>query len=170
MAPNISSAIRTNENTTKDLSFTLTDESSKKIDDYELSSNSYMQQGRMTSAYANAMEKAADNSNGAMNGFMGLGVMNMATGGAMNGMATNPWTKNTEGSTIDLSKEGATAAEPQKEETWKCECGHENPSSAKFCAECGKPKPVAGTNKCPKCGAEVSKDAKFCGECGEKLQ
>ena len=150
-------------------SVTLTDESEKKIDDYELSSNSYMQQGKMTSAYANAMEKAAENSNGAANGFMGLGVMNMATGGMMNGMASNPWTKNSDGSSVDLSKQGETTEAP-KEETWKCECGHENNANAKFCGECGKPKPVAGTKKCPKCGAEVSNNAKFCGECGEKLQ
>ena len=51
-------------------SVTLDEESKKKIDDYELSSNAYMQQGKLVGAYANAVEGAANNSNGAMNGFM----------------------------------------------------------------------------------------------------
>ena len=66
-------------------SVTLTDESEKKIDDYELSSNSYMQQGRMVGAYSNAVESAAKNESGSINGFMGIGMMNMASGGVMQG-------------------------------------------------------------------------------------
>ncbi len=72
-------------------SVTLEEESEKKINEYELGSNSYMQQGRMTTAYSNAVEKAAENAGGAANGFMGIGMMNMATGGMMGGNATAPW-------------------------------------------------------------------------------
>ena len=72
-------------------SVSLEEESEKKINEYELGSNSYMQQGRMTTAYANAVENAAQNANGAANGFMGIGMMNMATGGMMGGNATSPW-------------------------------------------------------------------------------
>ena len=64
-------------------SVTLDDESNKKIDQYELSSNAYMQQGTLTGAYANAVQEAAKNSNGAMNGFMGIGMMNMASNGVI---------------------------------------------------------------------------------------
>lgn len=62
-------------------SVTLDDESNKKIDNYELSSNTFMQQGTLTGAYAQAVQDAANNANGAANGFMGVGMMNMASGG-----------------------------------------------------------------------------------------
>ena len=68
-------------------SVTLDDESERKIDDYELSSNSFMQQGKLTGAYANAVQDAANNANGAANGFMGVGMMNMASGGMVAGTA-----------------------------------------------------------------------------------
>ena len=61
-------------------SVTLDEESEKKIDNYELSSNSFMQQGTLVGAYANAVQDAANNAGGAMNGFMGVGMMNMASG------------------------------------------------------------------------------------------
>lgn len=141
-------------------SVTLTDDSAKKIDDYELSSNSYMQQGRMVGAYSNAVENAAKNEAGAMNGFMGVGMVNMSSGGMMQGVAQGPWNaQNLENSTKDLSDEN--------NETWKCECGHENPKNAKFCSECGKPQKKE--KACAKCGFVNSEQAKFCTNCGEKL-
>lgn len=83
-------------------SVTLDDESEQKINDYELSSNSYMQQGKMTNAYANAVENAASNSSGVASGFMGIGMVNMATGGMMGGMATSPWqNQNEQGNSIN---------------------------------------------------------------------
>ena len=42
-------------------SVTLDEESEKKIDNYELSSNSFMQQGTLVGAYANAVQDAANN-------------------------------------------------------------------------------------------------------------
>lgn len=70
-------------------SVTLDDESEDKINNYEFSSNTYMQQGRMTEAYANAIENAAKNTAGVGNGFMGIGIANMSTGGMMSGNAAN---------------------------------------------------------------------------------
>ena len=70
-------------------SVTLTEESDKAIKDYEFAASSAMQRGRMTDAYANAMEKAAENANGAPAGFIGLGVANMAAGGAGTGAVNN---------------------------------------------------------------------------------
>ena len=75
-------------------SVTLEEESEKKINDYELSSNTYMQQGRMTEAYANAVESAAQNANGATNGFMGIGMVNMMSGGMVGGNANSVWQNN----------------------------------------------------------------------------
>lgn len=154
-------------------SVTLTDDSAKKIDDYELSSNSYMQQGRMVGAYSNAVENAAKNTSGSMNGFMGIGMMNMASNGVVGGAAQGPWNaQNLQNSTIDLSgeqndpkSEGVVTSEVKK--TWKCECGHENEGNAKFCNECGKPKKTSGV--CAKCGKVNPEGSKFCNDCGEKL-
>ena len=150
-------------------SVTLDEESKKKIDDYELSSNAYMQQGKLVGAYANAVEGAANNSNGAMNGFMGIGMMNMASNGVVGGAVTTPW-QNTQNSTIDLNKkqEEVSANNQTKEiepEEWICECGIKN--DGKFCVNCGKPK--NSNKKCPKCGTINDFGDKFCSECGEKL-
>lgn len=151
-------------------SVTLDAESEKKIDDYELSSNAYMQQGKMVDAYAEAVKSAASNSNGAMNGFMGIGMMNMSSGNVMGSAMQGAW-QNTEKSSIDLSKqenveeqkEEAKVEEP-KTEAWTCECGTQN--EGKFCHNCGKPK----AKTCQKCGVALPKDAKFCSNCGEKVE
>ena len=48
----------------------------------------------------------------------------------------------------------------------KCSrCQHENPSSLKFCGECGARLNVT----CASCGAANSPEQKFCGQCGAKL-
>lgn len=147
-------------------SVTLDDESSKKIDDYELSSNAYMQQGKMVSAYSDAVKSAGENANGAVNGFMGIGMMNMNTGNVMGAATSNAW-QNTEGSKMDLSKEEAPKAESSNE--WTCECGAKN--TGKFCSECGKAKPEAPAAKfCKKCGTKLAEDSKFCSNCGEKAE
>lgn len=46
-------------------------------------------------------------------------------------------------------------------------CGTTNPAGAKFCINCGSP--IQPSVKCPKCGSEVQLGAKFCSNCGEKL-
>lgn len=158
-------------------SVTLDEESEKKIDDYELSSNAYMQQGKMVSAYSEAVKSAAANESGAMNGFMGIGMMNMNTGNVVGGAVSGPW-NNTENSKMDLSKQEVVEkpveepAETEKpvvtEETannkWTCECGSENEGN--FCTNCGTAKPKV----CKKCNSKLGKDSKFCSNCGEKAE
>ncbi len=169
-------------------SVTLDEESEKKIDDYELSSNAHIQQGRLVDAYAEAIQSAAANKSGSMNGFMGIGMMNMATNGMMGGVANTPW-QNTQGSQMDLSKNNEQQNVAQTKEAqpngikdigmkqeeaplatgeWKCECGATN--DGKFCSNCGKAKPVLEQKKCPKCGANNEPNDKFCSECGTKLE
>jgi membrane protease subunit (stomatin/prohibitin family) len=46
-------------------------------------------------------------------------------------------------------------------------CGEAIPDGAKFCMNCGTPRPVA--RFCPQCGAKAGEGAKFCMECGTKL-
>lgn len=148
-------------------SVTLTDDSAKKIDDYELSSNSYMQQGRMVGAYSNAVENAAKNENGAANGFMGIGMMNMSTNGMMQNAANGPWNQNNDASRMDLSKQKEAKADDTTAEGWTCECGHVNPADGKFCSECGKAK--ISKKVCPKCKMPNNAGNKFCNNCGEQL-
>ena len=129
-------------------SVTLSDESQKKIDNYELSSNTFMQKGTLTGAYAQAVQDAAKNEAGAVNGMMGVGMVNIASGGAMGGAINNQ----TPGTTMNVDPyntgvvAGATAqAAPQADQT------------------------AAGEKKfCPQCGAE--NNGNFCTKCGTKLQ
>ena len=143
------------------------DDSAKKIDDYELSSNSYMQQGRMVGAYSNAVENAAKNENGAANGFMGIGMMNMSTNGMMQNAANGPWNQKNDASRMDLSKQEEAKADDTTAEGWNCECGHVNPADGKFCSECGKAK--TSKKVCPKCKMPNDAGNKFCNNCGEQL-
>ena len=57
------------------MSVKLDEDSQNKVDKYELSSNSFMQQGALVDAYSSAVKDAANNANGAANGFMGIGMM-----------------------------------------------------------------------------------------------
>lgn len=112
-------------------SVTLDEESNKKIDNYELSSNGYMQQGTLTGAYANAVQDAANNPNGAMNGFMGVGMMNMASGGMMGGAVMNA---------------------NQNAQTQAANNNPQDSGKNKFCSNCGSP--VSGAF-CSNCGNKV---------------
>jgi len=121
-------------------SVTLDDESEKKIDKYELSSNSFMQQGSLVGDYGQAVKDAANNPNGAAAGMMGVGMMNMASGGMIGGTAQGAFQN--AGYTIG----GAAAAAPAQ--------GAAAPAGgSKFCPECGKP--VDGAKFCPNCGKQL---------------
>ena len=112
-------------------SVTLDDESEKKIDNYELSSNSYMQQGTLVGSYGRAVQDAANNQNGAAAGMMGVGMMNMASGGMVGGAAAGAF-QNQGVSQQDLQgkKEEATAFCPK--------CGAPVKEGDKFCSKCGE--------------------------------
>ena len=132
---------------------------------------------QITGAQADAMMNAAKNENGAIGGFMGMGMAQNA--GGMNAgelykmgaktpsqsTAANAWTCDCGTTNSGKFCSNCGKAKPEKE-TWSCSCGAEN--SGKFCSECGKPKPTAQT--CSKCGYEVLTGQpvpKFCPECGQ---
>lgn len=119
------------------------DESQQKIDNYELSSNSYMQQGTLAGSYARAVQDAANNPNGAANGFMGVGMMNMSSGGAVVGAANNAFQNS--GYSVKDMENGGAAATP-KSETAAGE-------GSKFCPDCGTP--TNGAKFCPNCGKQL---------------
>ena len=134
---------------------TLDEESEKKIDDYELSSNSYMQQGRLVGAYADAVKGAANNSNGAAQGFMGIGMMNMATGGMMGGVAQGPWQNQNNQQSTQPAQPVQEQSAPEAKQEEQVQEQQQEASKAKFCTECGE---------------KVDGDAKFCSKCGNKLK
>ena len=84
---------------------------------------------------------------------MGLGA-GLAMGQVMSGAFTG-------------GGQGAAAAPAQVVKVRCPKCGHLNPETAKFCAECGAN--LAGTVNCPECNAENPPSAKFCNSCGHKL-
>lgn len=133
-------------------SVTLDDESNKKIDNYELSSNSFMQQGTLTGAYANAVQDAANNANGAVNGFMGVGMMNMASGGMIGGVVNNAMNNpNTQGATQQV--------DPYAQNTQNQPAQQPEPSNNSS---------QTNTKFCPNCGT-ASTGGKFCTNCGNQL-
>ena len=150
-------------------SVTLDEESEKYIQDYLFSSNANLQQGRLTDAYAEAVKAAAANKAGSINGFMGIGMMNMAGNGFLGNMNQNIANNSNNGQNQVNAAVGvgATATQKTSEDTWKCsKCGTVN--TGKFCQECGAKKEEGKV--CPKCGNKVESNQKFCPECGEKLQ
>ena len=151
----------------------LTDEDMKAIaqmeDSVSYGSNAYMMAGRMTNATATAMETAAGNSAGAMNGFIGMGFAGNAMGGGFNN-AQQFYQMGQQQQAQQAQQAAAPAADG-----WKCACGAVN--TGKFCTECGAPKPEAGWkcacgavntgNFCPECGAKKPAPAQYkCNKCG----
>lgn len=126
------------------------DKSAERIKEYEFSASSHLQKGKLVDSYAEAVKSAASNEAGSLNGFMGIGMMNMNAGNLFGNVAAG---------TMNVQPQAATPV--KQEESWKCECGTVN--TGKFCTECGKAK----EKKCPKCGTVNA--GKFCTECGEKL-
>ena len=148
-------------------SVTLDEESEKKIDNYELSSNSFMQQGTLVGAYANAVQDAANNAGGAINGFMGVGMMNMASGGVFGGAVQNA-----------QAPQGAAASQaynPYQGQNSQGQPLHPgvvaHGENAEELDDKVEAAPAAGAPMafCPNCGTK-NNGANFCSNCGNKLK
>ena len=131
----------------------------EQFDTNVMHSNPNAMAGGLAYAQMQAMQDAAKNSNGAMTGFMGLGMMNNMMGNAAPSQNT---LLNTAKQLDDTSKAEKSVASSA---AWICSCGSKN--SGKFCANCGSKKPEipSGAWKCS-CGAVNT--GKFCPECGSK--
>ena len=147
----------------------LDEESQTKINNYEIGGDQYQQQGVLTGSYGEAVKAAANNSNGAANGFMGVGMMNMASGNTFGAVAQgkdNEYMK-----PGNVNPQPNSAVETTSEEGVKCpNCGEL--ITANFCTKCGTKKPEVEEVKekvCPDCGNKVDENAKFCMNCGKQL-
>ncbi len=112
--------------------------------------------GGLAYAQMQAMQKAAENPNGAMTGFMGMGMMQNAMGNAAASQS------DLLGAAQKMKAEKESEAPAPAAGGWKCTCGAEN--FGKFCAECGSPKPAPVGEWTCKCGSVNY--GKFCGNCG----
>ncbi|MCQ2480985.1 MAG: SPFH domain-containing protein [Clostridia bacterium] len=148
-------------------------------------SNVEIAAGRRAAAEAQALVDAANNSAGAMTGFMGMGFAaqqaNNGTSESLMAMAQQQKAANAAAAAPAASgwkcSCGATAngnfcpecGAKKPEDGWKCSCGQVN--KGKFCSNCGQKKPAGALlYKCDKCGWEPEDPAnppKFCPECGD---
>ena len=137
---------------------TLTAEDLQKIkameDRAEAGADPFMMAGMM----AESSLAAANNPNGAMAGFMGMGMANNMGGGF--NAAQQLYQMGAQQQQAQQPVPAAPAAD-----SWQCSCG--NTVSGNFCPNCGgkkpAPQPAAGGWTCS-CGAAAS--GKFCPECG----
>ena len=121
--------------------------------------NPNMAGAAIVGAQAEAMKAAAANENGAMMGFMGMGMAQSA--GGMN--ANSLFQMGQQPQYQQPAAPAAPAAAPA-DDSWVCACGAK--VSGKFCTECGAKRPEQPAGWTCACGA-VNK-GKFCSECGAK--
>lgn len=99
----------------------------------------------LTGAQADAMRAAAANENGAMAGFMGMGMAMNAAGGM---------------GTQNLYAMGQQQQNAPVQGGWTCACGAVN--TGNFCQNCGKPKSTDWTCECG-----TVNSGNFCQNCGK---
>ena len=145
----------------------------------------------LVGAQADAMKMAAQNENGAMMGFMGMGMANQVGGMSAQGLfqmaqqqaqqaqqapqapqtPVNGWTCSCGAVNTGKFCTNCASPKPAPAGTWTCSCGTANLS--KFCQECGKPRPAgAPVYQCDKCGwkpEDPEHPPRFCPECGDRF-
>ncbi|WP_295210233.1 SPFH domain-containing protein [Ruminococcus sp.] len=122
-----------------------------------------------------AREAAANNSNGAMAGFMGMGMAGGMMGQPMDASMYQQQMMNQQAA-AQAAQQAAPAQAPAAAPTqqaaptdgWTCACGATN--TGKFCANCGQPKPEpkpAPTSDSWTCACGTENTGKFCANCGQ---
>ena len=119
-----------------------------------------VREGYVQSAVAQGLQNAGSNANGAMAGFMGMGMGMNAAGGFMGQASqTNMQQMNAQQAQANMQQPQASA--PQAV-AWTCSCGTSN--TGKFCSNCGKPAPASTSWTCS-CG--TTNTGNFCSNCGK---
>ena len=123
------------------------------------------------------MKTAAGNKNGAMMGFMGMGMAQQAGGlnaqelyamgqqhkAAPAAPAADGWKCSCGATATGNFCPSCGAKKPQPAANgWTCTCGQKN--TGKFCSACGKPRPAEGWT----CACGTVNQGKFCQNCGAK--
>lgn len=136
-------------------------------------SDAAVQQGYVAANISEGLKDAGSNANGAMAGFMGMGIGMNAGGNIMGGYQQNPQYRQQQPTQPQQQAQPQQTPAPQAggaaAGSWTCSCGAVN--TGKFCSECGSKKPEAPKKRfCTNCGYELSANAKFCPECGTKAE
>lgn len=129
----------------------------------------------LAGAQADAMRMAAGNKNGAMTGFMGMGMASQA--GGMNLQDLYAMGRQQPAPSMDQRQRPAASMAGQPEVSapgrpdpslnrqtgWMCACGASG-NTGKFCVECGAQRPAQASGWICVCGAQNK--GRFCSECG----
>ena len=130
--------------------------------------------GYQATGFTDAAMDAANNPAGAVNAFMGVGMMGNMAGGAAQlfGQGMSQQSVNTANANQWKCSCGNMAAgnfcqqcgnkKPAPASSWRCVCGKEN--TGNFCSECGNKKPDAEWT----CSCGAINKGNFCSECGSK--
>lgn len=122
----------------------------------------------LVGSQAKAMEAAASNENGAMMGFMGMNMAQMAGGMNSNQLfqmqAQNQQMQAAQQAQAQQATAPMSAPSQAAGDSWTCSCGAVG--TGRFCMECGKGKPEKIAGWLCSCGA--TNTGKFCPECGAK--
>ena len=129
--------------------------------------NANMAGAYMVGAQGEAMKAAASNPNGAMMGFMGMGMAQQA--GGMNSaqlfqIGQQQTVQQQAQQLIDAQAQAMANAAAAPAGGWKCSCGAT--ATGKFCPECGAKKPEPKPANGWKCSCGAMATGKFCPECG----
>lgn len=116
----------------------------------------------LVGAQGDAMRAAAANENGAMMGFMGMGMAQQA--GGMNAQNLFAMGQQNQQAQAQQPVQPQQQTAPQNGAEWTCSCGARN--TGKFCTECGGSKPEEPAGWTCSCG--TVNQGKFCMNCGAK--
>ena len=131
-----------------------------------------IREGYVQAAAARGLEAAGSNANGAMAGFMGMGMAGNIGGSIvgnassvnmaqmqMNQQAQNNMNQMNMG--MGQMNQPNMNVQPQQTAGWTCSCGQVN--SGKFCSNCGNPAPAADWT----CSCGRVNSGNFCSNCGK---
>ena len=145
------------------------DDQRKKITEWEETSMTLdptVAAGRMTGGVISAMNTAAANEGGAMNGFIGMGMAMNAGAGTIDQLFNQGNQGGNAGSPQGGPQAPQGGAPAKAADEWKCPVCGVTVNGGKFCPECGAPRPAEKEGWVCACGA-VNK-GNFCPECGAK--
>lgn len=133
-----------------------------------------IREGYVQAAAARGLEAAGSNANGAMAGFMGMGMAGNIGGSIvgnassvnmaqmqMNQQAQNNMNQMNMGMGQMNQSNMGVQPQPQQAAGWTCSCGQVY--SGKFCSNCGKPAPSADWT----CSCGQVNTGNFCSNCGK---